>query len=241
MNQSTISVIIPALNEEENLEAAVQTVEKIVRRYFRDWEILIFDDGSQDLTGVIADRLALTNSRTRVTHHHSAKNLGACYKEGLQQATKDYVIMIPGDNECGAEVMEPVFALAGKADMIIPYTKNGEVRPRGRRILSQVFVTLINTISGLKLEYYNGAVLHRTDLIKTFPIGTDGFGYQAELLVRMVRRGCTYREVGTLITYRPGGKSKALRLNNIWKVCTFLLGLFMETRVRRQRLLPQHS
>jgi len=233
VKRSSLSVVVPALNEEANIAATVQTVTDCVSRFFDDWEILIFNDGSTDQTGPIADRIAKENPRVKVTHHKSPRNLGACYRYGVAKATKDYVIMIPGDNECGQDVMENIFEVAGEADMIIPYTSNSEVRPWGRRVLSHAFVVLTNIISGCHIRYYNGAVLHKTALVKKYGVRSDGFGYQAELLVRMLRDGISYREVGTKINYRPHGRSKALRPDNIIKVAKFLGDLLVESRLCR--------
>jgi glycosyltransferase involved in cell wall biosynthesis len=236
---ASLSVIIPALNEQQNIEAAITTVSEVAKAYFDDWEILVFDDGSTDNTGTLADALAGKDTRVKVLHHKTPQNLGGCYKEGLALATKDYVIMIPGDNECGIDVMEKVFSLAGKADMIIPYTNNSHVRPLGRRLLSDAFVSLMNRISGYHLKYYNGAVLHRTELVRDCGINTDGFGYQAEALVKLLRQGCTFEEVGTEITYRPHGKSKALRIKNILAVSRFIANLTIETRLGPKSSSPR--
>lgn len=230
MGEPSITVVVPALNEELNLEATVKNIQETVPRYFSDWEILIFNDGSSDATGRIADRLAKAEERIRVTHHETPRNLGGCYKEGIQKATKDFLIMIPGDNECGPEVMTKIFELAGSADMIVPYTANMYVRPLGRRILSYFFVMLVNQISRQRLRYYNGAVLHRTALLKPLAIKTDGFGYQAEILVKLLRQHRSYREVGTQITYRSLGRSKAIQIKSLLKMATFLANLAFAQR-----------
>ena len=165
-------------------------IRQIVPRYFPDSEVLMFDDGSTDATGRIADRLAAEDSRIQVTHHSSPQNLGGCYRKGVAQATKEFLILVPGDNECGAEVLEPALSKAGSADIIIPYTDNPESRPLARRLLSRGFVELMNGLSGQRLRYYNGAVLHKTQLLRECPFRTDGFGYQAEILVKLLARGC---------------------------------------------------
>jgi dolichol-phosphate mannosyltransferase len=230
MLTKSLSVIVPALNEEANLKATVRSVSETVTRYFGDYEILIFNDGSRDRTGEIADQLAASDSKIRVVHHTTPKNLGACYKEGVERATKEFVIMIPGDNECGPAVMTRVFDLAGTADIIIPFTSNAEVRPFARRLISKTFVVLCNFVSGNHLKYYNGAVLHKTHLVQNCGIKTDSFGYQAEILAKLLRKGHSYQEVGTEITYRPHGKSKALRLTNVIRVLNFLADLAIESR-----------
>jgi len=222
---ASLTVVVPALNEEMNLEATIKNIQETAPLYFEDWEILIFNDGSTDATGKIADRLAKAEPRIRVFHHERPRNIGGCYKAGIQLASKHFLIMIPGDNECGSTVMKRVFERAGNADMIIPYTSNHEVRPWGRQVLSRLFVWWINRVGGQNLHYYNGAVLHRTDLLRSIPISTDGFGYQAEILLKLLKRKHTYQEVGIEITYRPFGSSKAISLASLLKMGRFLFQL----------------
>ncbi len=222
---TTLTLIVPALNEELNLEATIRNIDSIVPRYFKDWEILIFNDGSVDSTGKIAERLSALDPKIQVIHHTTPRNLGACYKEGIEMATKEYFIMIPGDNEIGVEYMKAVFARAGQADMVIPYTVNQEVRPKLRQWLSHLFVWLVSHASGVPLQYYNGTVLHRSQLLKQLQIKTNGFGYQAEILVQLIRKGCSYIEVGAPILYRPFGRSKAIKIKSLVAMAGFLFSL----------------
>lgn len=221
----TISIVVPCLNEELNLEGTIKNIQETVPEFFDDWEILLFNDGSTDATGKIAERLARGEPRIRVTPHATSKNLGACYKEAIGQATKEYFMLVPGDNECGVDLMRRVFAMAGSADIIVPFTSNPEVRPWARRVLSNAFTFLVRTISGQKLKYFNGAVLHQTRLLKDLSIRTNGFGYQAEILVRLLRKRHSWLELSTEIMYRPFGRSKALRLSSLTGIFTFLVQL----------------
>jgi cellulose synthase/poly-beta-1,6-N-acetylglucosamine synthase-like glycosyltransferase len=54
----TITVIIPALNEEANIRATYDEVMDALQGCFEDYEIIIFNDGSVDRTGAIIDDLA---------------------------------------------------------------------------------------------------------------------------------------------------------------------------------------
>jgi glycosyltransferase involved in cell wall biosynthesis len=223
LHSSSLSILIPALNEELNLEAAVINAMNTTPSFFKDFEIIIFNDGSHDNTGKIADRLAVQwPNIIRVVHHKKPNNLGGCYKEGIRLATKDYIIMIPGDNECGQDVLKKVLSGAGQADIIIPYTANPEVRPWQRRIISKGFTQLINFTSKCKLKYYNGTVLHKSHLIKNIEIETNSFGYQAEALIKLIRSGVSYKEVPIQIHHRTLGKSKAFKLNNMIETLRFL-------------------
>lgn len=224
----SVTVIMPALNEEANLEAAVENAVNLLTPYTSDWEILVFNDGSTDSTGEIAERLAAGNPKISAIHHSTPRNLGGVYKAGVARATKEYLLMLPGDNENGSETARRILDRAGVADIIVPYVVNTKVRAFGRRTLSLLFVKLINLLSGCRLKYYNGTVLHRTANLKSLPFKTNGFGYQAEILVSLIRSGCSYEEVGVELAPRESAsRSSALGLNNLLQVAKFLTLLLL--------------
>jgi dolichol-phosphate mannosyltransferase len=232
MSRGSLSVIIPALNEEGNLAEAVDTVLKAIGNRFADYELLIFDDGSTDGTGRIADELAAGNAHIRVFHNGRNRGFGYNYTRGVELATMDYVVMFPGDNEVLGEAMEAIFDKIGSADIVVPYIANPAARGWHRRIISSAFVTLINSMFRLRLRYYNGCCAHRRSLLLSFPVQTHSFAYMTSILVRMVRSGYSYVEVPMPIQARQHGRSTALRLKNVISVLAALGKLFWEVHVR---------
>lgn len=196
-------------------------------RHFADWEILIFNDGSTDQTGAIAERLAQENPRIWAFHHERPRNVGTCYAEAIEYATKSYLILTPGDNENDPRGLDRIFKLAGEADLIVPFTQNPEVRPALRQGLSQVFTAILNIASRRTLKYYNGTVLHKVALLRQCKLRTRGFGYQADLVLQLLKRGHTYLEVGIPIQARPGRQSRALTLKNFLDIGWFLFRQFI--------------
>ena len=96
--RGTVSVIIPALNEAPFLSRATAIATDAAQRRFRDYEIIIVNDGSTDGTGDIADGLAEGNQHISVVHHDQPHNLGGAFKSGLARAKMDFVaIYLPGD------------------------------------------------------------------------------------------------------------------------------------------------
>ncbi|MDE5941858.1 MAG: glycosyltransferase family 2 protein, partial [Muribaculaceae bacterium] len=63
MSDPVISVIIPAYNAQEHIR---ECLESVLAQSFRDFEIIVIDDGSDDDTGKIAARMALTDRRVVV-------------------------------------------------------------------------------------------------------------------------------------------------------------------------------
>src|SRR5690349_18193971 len=95
-----VSVVIAALNEEENIRAAVQTVIRAAKDADNTpIEIIIVDDGSTDRTGQIGDEIAAEVPFVRVVHHETNLGQGAAIMDGLRLAKYDRLTMFPGDNE----------------------------------------------------------------------------------------------------------------------------------------------
>lgn len=229
-----ITVIVPALNEEGNLAAAVgEVLGALDDNVFDGYEILIFDDGSTDNTGKIADDLAVRNKNIKVIHNGVTRGFGYNYREGVRLSTRDYVIMIAGDNELPGSSIKEVLRHAGSADIVIPYTINKEVRPLLRRIISRAGVNLVNFLFGLKIRYYNGPVLHKSEIIKSVPLTTNGFAYQIEALVQLLKSGYSYLEVGMNIRIREHGTTKIFRIKNLVSVIRTLNKLFWKIYFRR--------
>ncbi len=94
-----ISVIIPAYNEQENLEACVVSV---LAGLGSDCEILIVDDGSTDNTTAVARRLEGQNSTVRLLQHPGNVNRGvaATRNLGIDHAVGEYIAFIDADDIC---------------------------------------------------------------------------------------------------------------------------------------------
>ncbi|MFQ5466379.1 MAG: glycosyltransferase family 2 protein [Thermodesulfobacteriota bacterium] len=234
----SISVIVPCLNEEANVRGAVESVKEALSSTgrFGDFEILIFNDGSSDGTGRVADELAAAEKGVVAVHNPRNMGFGYNYTEGVRRASKEYVIMIPGDNEIPAEAIKTIFGRVGEADIVVPYTANTWVRPLSRRAVSRAFVILMNRLFGLRLAYYNGTCVIKSELLKQVPMKTWGFAYMAAILVRLIKSGATYVEVGVKIRQREAGATKAFRPRNIVSVASAIAALFRDVRIRGELL-----
>lgn len=230
----TITVVVPALDEEGNIEAAVADVRRALDGRFSDYEIIVFDDGSTDSTPRIIDRLAEEDSRVRAVHNDGNRGLGYCYTEGVRLASMEYVVLIPGDNEIPAAAMERIFDAVGKADIVVPYTANPSVRPLPRRIVSRLFVIILNTLFGMDLRYYNGTCVHKTSIVKHVPMSTMGFAYMASILVRELKAGASFTEVGVHIKQRDTGATKAFAPANVISVARTIAELFYDVRIKNR-------
>jgi dolichol-phosphate mannosyltransferase len=208
-----------------------------MRDRFGDYELLLFDDGSTDRTGAIMDELAAADpGHVRVTHNATPRNLGGVYKQGIERARMEYLVMVPGDNENPGAAMQAPFDAIGREDIVLPYPVNSAVRGLARHLISRVYVGLLNVLFGLHIRYYNGTVIHRTANLKRLSIKTSSFAYQAEILIKLLCAGKTFVEVPIEIEPpKVGRRSRAFRWKNIVQVGRTLGLLFVDIRLRRLR------
>jgi len=216
------SIIIPALNESFFIEKTVNQVINAIPAE-KEFEIILINDCSSDNTGTIMDNIALAKENICVIHNRVNMNLGGSYKIGVENARGIYVIMVPGDNSFSSNSINEVLEAYDEADIIIPVYKNlKEFRSYVRTVISQLFTFIVNTTFRLNVSYFNGIVLHKRSNLNLINLNSNSFFYQAEAIVRLLKKGSSYfeRSVITLDHNHDGSehKSSALKLKNIYAV-----------------------
>jgi dolichol-phosphate mannosyltransferase len=230
-----LTVIVPALNEEDNLRPTVQAVLRELGQVGAPLQVLVFDDASTDRTAEIADQLAIEDPRVHVFHNPTRLNIGGIYKAGVQQAEGEYVVLVPGDNEVPPDQIAHGLSYLATAALVIFYVTNVTIRTWGRRALSRMYVWIVNALFGTRFRYTNGTNIFRTAVIRELPIRTDGFAYQTEAVVKAVRSGADFVQVGLELKARECGASKALSWKNLRSVATALARLWWEVHVADRR------
>ena len=233
----SFSIVVPALNEEGALAATLEQILQVTQKDFPNFEILIFDDASTDNTGRIADQYASRYPNIRAFHNPKTSGIGYSYKKGIEAATKEYYILIHGDNEISGALMKDMLGSAKKADFSISYIQD-DSRPQARQTVSKCFTKLTNLFFGLQVRYYNGPTLIPLRLLKEISISTNGHAFMAEIIVRLVKRGYRYLEIGFQTRVREEGKSKAFRLKNIVSVLRGILRLWFSLTFFPHNAIP---
>lgn len=88
------SFIIPAYNIEKYIQ---ECVNSILEQTYRDFELIIVDDGSTDNTGLIADNLAKLDERIKVVHRKNG-GLSMARNSGLNESRGEWIVFIDGDD-----------------------------------------------------------------------------------------------------------------------------------------------
>lgn len=228
--KKSLSIIVPALNEEKNILETIEVVHYgLVANNITDYEILIFDDGSTDKTGELAESAAAQDTRIKVVHHEIPQGVGKSYQEGIKLAIKEYLLMIPGDNETEREAVKDIIGLTGKSDVIVVYTENQSIRTRTRRIFSKTYTSINNLLFRLSLPYFNGTCLIKRDLLTKLDIKDTKFVYMTEILVKLIKRDkCDYIIAPVRVKPITRGSSKVFKFKNFVGVGKGILNLYKD-------------
>ena len=210
-----VSVVVPALNEEKNLRAAVGSVIQAAKAAGDvPMEILIVNDGSTDGTPALVEELEAQYAFVRAIHHERNKGFGACFMSGLEAARYEWITLFPGDNVVSVPTLTKMLKSCGKADVVCAYTVNTECRSRLRNSLSAVFSFVYTTTFNLHLRYINATPLYPVSQLRKMNLRCRRYSFPSETTVRLLRTGCSFLEIPGFMN--PGArKSSALRLKNL--------------------------
>lgn len=112
-----VSVIVPVYNVEAYLRASVNS---ILSQTFRNFELILVNDGSTDASPQICEQYAQTDERVFVVHQKNA-GFGEARNTGLKHALGEYIFFMDSDDWTDTETLKENYALAiaHKADTLI--------------------------------------------------------------------------------------------------------------------------
>ena len=167
--QQTLSLVIPLLNEEENVGELTARIHRALARQEAAWELILVDDGSIDGTAR-AVREAATGYGAHVRLVQLQRNFGqtAAMQAGIDAARGDIIVTLDGDlqNEPG-EIPRMVERLVREdLDILVGWRKDRRDRPL-RTALSKIANRLIGRVTGIRLHDYGCSLkVYRAGTIK---------------------------------------------------------------------------
>jgi dolichol-phosphate hexosyltransferase len=215
-----LSILMPVYNESATLAAAVEDVLRV--SYPCDIELVIVDDGSTDGTRALYPALR-HDPRVTVHLHDRNRGKGAAIRTAAAAATGDYVIMCDADREYAPAEIPALLApvTVGRARVVYgtrtfsSHNSYSYLYVLGNRGVTTAANVLFNCyISDLETCFK----LIPADLYRDLRIRETGFGMEAEVTGKLLRRGIrpyevpiTYaarsRAAGKKLTWRDGAEA----------------------------------
>jgi len=224
-----LSLFVACYNEEPNIVGTLETAAAAASKTVPSYEMLVVDDGSKDASVAKVREFMAAHPELPIRLLINPRNEGVAnnYAEAAFRGRGEWYRMICGDNVESEETLSTIFASIGEAEMLVPYYKEHPGRAPHRRVISKLYTGLVNFLSGYRLNYYNGMPLTRRANAMSWHSNSHGFGFQADLITRLLDLKATYIEIPVYPNERAAGATKAFKFRNICSVGHTLLEIWL--------------
>lgn len=192
----SLSLILPAYNEEDNIESVIREALRVLPEHTDDFEIIPVDDGSRDRTGQIIEAMSKADPRIRPVHHRANQGYGGAVKSGFTASTKDFVMLMDADRQFDIADLRRLAPFVGESDIVAGFRMERS-DPMIRRINAEVFNLAVRILFGVHLRDLDCAFkVFRGDQIRSLDLTTSGALINAETQAKLRRQGATLQQVG---------------------------------------------
>jgi glycosyltransferase involved in cell wall biosynthesis len=214
---SSLSIVLPAYNEEENVASAVEEVSDVAQQLGLDYEIILVNDGSADRTGEIGRELEQRIPNFRLVEHYPNRGYGGSLKAGFVAATKDLIAFTPADKQFVFSEIDRFLEKIDQADIVSGYRANRQ-DPLIRKFNALGWNTLVRLLFGyLCRDIDCGFKLFRREVLDRVNIVSNGAMVDTEFLAGAKARGLCIAEVPVTHLPRTAGHPTGANIQVIFK------------------------
>ncbi|MBU8933575.1 MAG: glycosyltransferase family 2 protein [candidate division Zixibacteria bacterium] len=204
-----ISTIVPAMNEEGNIDEFCRLYAEMLKTAPFDGELIYIDDGSTDETLIKIKAAAKRYDFIRFAVHQRNRGLTAALQTGFATARGDVYVFYPADLQFLPEdIPTLVGPILDGADMSVGW-KQGKYN---KRFVSSIYNGLSRKIFGLKVHDLNSCKAFRREVVEHIFLRQDWHRY---LVVLAASEGYSIEEVKIPLYDRSWGKSK---FTSLWRI-----------------------
>lgn len=219
METKTLSIIVPAYNEEKNLPRLIDDIWKVSKDHLKEYnmELIVVDDGSRDNTIKVAQSLGAW-----VIGDGKNQGKGAAFRKGIAACKGDYIVQIDADHQFQPyDIPRLVEALEKGADTVLGsrFIKDGVIESgavsKVNRFGNWLMSLATSLASGVRVyDIMAGFKAFKRDALLAMDLETDHFGYEAETVVKSSAMNFMVSEVPITYTHRLDGKSNVKKIKD---------------------------
>ncbi|MCX6537547.1 MAG: glycosyltransferase family 2 protein [Acidobacteria bacterium] len=234
-----LSIFFPAYNDSGTIASMVIGAVMAARRLTPDFEVLVINDGSRDLTPQIADELARVYPQVRVVHHQGNRGYGGALRSGFANASKEYIFYTDGDAQYDPSEMSVLWARLGPGVDLVNGYKISRSDPLHRIIIGRVYHHTVKMLFGLNVRDVDCdfRLMRRSIFDKVHLKKTSGV-ICLEMIKKIQDAGFAIVEAPVHHYHRAYGKSQFFNFGRILRTGVDVLQLWWALVIERQHLRP---
>lgn len=239
-DEKEISIVMPAFNEQDNIEQTVRSCFAVLQKMGVSGEVVVTDDGSTDNTGKILENLSREFTNLKVIIHKVNCGYGQALKDALLAVKGRYIASIDSDGQFDISEMSLLIAEQKKGyDIITGYRKKKKdtlfkiFADRGLNLIVRALFGVNYRDTNCALKLYNPGVLDK--------ITIEARGYQAptEILLKLNALGFKIGEVGIRHFSREKGRSALSSMRTIFQMLFFLIYLRLKLALYKKKIIEK--
>ncbi len=226
-----VSVLVPAKDEAENLPLFMEQAAVAFAADPGRYEVVVIDDGSDDDTWQVLDKLSGRYPFMRAVRHRTSRGIAESLRTGYLNATGSVLVFYPADLQYKPEDIPRLVApiLAGETDIVTGY-KQGDY---DKAFVSGIYNRLSRSLFKVPVRDLNSVKAYRREVMESLPARPDWHRY---MIVMAVANGFTVSEIPVPLYARHAGKSK-FGIGRIPVGVIDMLAVWFELRFARKPLL----
>jgi glycosyltransferase involved in cell wall biosynthesis len=187
MESKSVSLVIPAYNEEKAIAGSLENIIKFMKENFSDFEIIVVNDASTDNTARIVSGF---EGISLVTHPYNKGN-GSSVRTGIRNAKKEFVVMMDADGQHDISDIKNIVGFLGTYDCVVGARTSTSESSVHRNIANSIYNRLASYVTNLKIEdLTSGYRGFRTSVIKKFLyMFPNGFSYPTTSTMAVIKAG----------------------------------------------------
>ncbi|MCR5545082.1 MAG: glycosyltransferase family 2 protein [Lachnospiraceae bacterium] len=191
------SIIMPAYGVEKTIR---KSIEDILQQTYLEWELIVVDDASKDLSGEIAEGFAANNSRIKVVHHKQNKGVAEARNTGIEKATGDYILFFDAGDSVEKNALELIYTKLydHQSDVVVLgcleeyYSSDGKLKYAVSHSLVTEYSEDVDTIHRRVMELnketlygYPWNKAYKASIIKEHDIRFENYPFGEDILFNM--------------------------------------------------------
>jgi len=233
-----ISIVMPAYNEEANIEKTVRACSEALDAIGMPGEIVVTNDGSRDRTLDILTSLEKEVPGLVVVNHEKNRGYGAALRSAVEAASGEYIVTIDSDGQFDIGELPGFIENRRNGTAVVTGYRKKKKDSMFRVVANRGLNGFITLLFGVRFTDINCAFrLYSADVLKGINIESAGYQAPSEIMIKLVNKGYKTEEIGVNHYAREGGVSALRPMKAIGQMTAFLIYLKLKTVLYKKGMI----